>query len=209
MSISPTLRSVITKDFENKVKKFDNEDVKEGSVVLLGDSMFDYFDHKKYLKGNIVNRGIAGDTSKGVLKRLEQIYKIKPKVVLLHIGSNDIVRYEEECIDLVRRILDIKYKLETNIPEVRVHVLSLSPVLRDSVKTNKSFMKHRTNEIIQEINEELNIYTDIIDVNGCLTDDKTGSLKESFTTDGLHLTDLGYKWFSKHIAKNIKEVDLI
>lgn len=206
--MSELLYAVIDADYKNQVKKFDEEKVLKDSIVFIGDSIIDYFDTNKYYDNdNLVNRGIAGDTTRGVLNRLDQIINIKPKVVVLSIGSNDITRYHSSVSEIVKSILQIKYELETNIENVKVYILSLTPVLRDHAITNNIYMKTRNNDIIDEINDELTIYTKIIDTNGCLKD-SNNNLKLDYTVDGLHLTELGYQVFSSVIANAINELKL-
>lgn len=205
MAINGTLLAVIASDYKNKVELFNKEVVKPGSIVLLGDSLFGFFNNKDYFNDKIINRGISGDTTKGVLERLDQIINIDPSVVIINIGSNDIPRFDDPADTITRRILQIKYELESNIKDVKVYILSLSPVLRDNPVSNMAYMRNRTNSLIMEVNDELNIYTDIIDVNGCLSDDN-GNLRLEYTTDGLHLTKAGYDIFVRHMSKYIKEL---
>lgn len=64
------------------------------AVVFLGDSITDYW--KDDLGGHfpglkIANRGIAGDTTRGVLIRLpEDVLALHPRAVVLLIGTNDL-----------------------------------------------------------------------------------------------------------------------
>lgn len=66
----------------------------QGAVVLLGDSITQGWgeDFSAYFPGvKIANRGISGDTSRGVLIRLkEDVLALKPKAVVLLIGTNDL-----------------------------------------------------------------------------------------------------------------------
>lgn len=206
--MSKLLYAVIDSDYKRQTANFEKENVKDGSIVLLGDSMMDYFKTENYfLNDNIINRGIGGDTTDGVLKRLDQIIKIKPSVVLLSIGSNNITRYHNSANEIVKKILQIKYELESNIPDVKVYVLTLTPVLRDSEITNKIYMQTRNNDIIDEINDELAVYTKVVDTNWILKD-QNNNLKLEYTYDGLHLSELGYQVYSNAIAESVSELKL-
>lgn len=206
--MSKLLYAVIDSDYKRQTANFEKENVKDGSIVLLGDSMMDYFKTENYFSNdNIVNRGIGGDTADGVLKRLDQIIKIKPSVVLLSIGSNNITRYHNSANEIVKKILQIKYELENNIPDVKVYVLTLTPVLRDSEITNKIYMQTRNNDIIDEINDELAVYTKVVDTNWILKD-QNNNLKLEYTYDGLHLSELGYQVYSNAIAESVSELKL-
>lgn len=203
------LGAIIKADYEKHIKIFEYEKAAEHSIVLLGDSIIKYFKSEEYYQNtNIINRGIPGDTAVGVLDRINQVIKIKPNLVILNIGSNDIVLTKENSIDnIVRRILKIKYTLESEIQGIKVYVVSLLPVLRDHKISSKSYIRERTNEIIDQINEQLLLYTSIIDVNSYLKD-IDGNLKLEYTTDGIHLSSEGYYVYSKIIADEVNELVL-
>lgn len=206
--MSKLLYAVIDSDYKKQTKIFSEEVVPENSFVFLGDSMIDYFKTDEYYENtNIVNRGIAGDTAAGILNRLDQIIKIKPSVVILATGSNDYTRYNDDIDTIVKKILKIKYELESNVEGVKVYVLSLTPVLRNHEITNNVYMQTRNNDIIDEINDELSLYTKLIDVNSYLKDEDN-NLRLAYTYDGLHLNKLGYDVYGKVIADEIKELKL-
>jgi lysophospholipase L1-like esterase len=66
----------------------------QNAVVLLGDSITQGWgeDFSGYFPGlKIANRGISGDTTRGVLIRLqEDVFAIHPRAVVLLIGTNDL-----------------------------------------------------------------------------------------------------------------------
>jgi len=66
----------------------------QGGLVLLGDSITQGWgeDFSAAFPGvKIANRGISGDTSRGVLIRLkEDVLDLKPAAVVLLIGTNDL-----------------------------------------------------------------------------------------------------------------------
>jgi lysophospholipase L1-like esterase len=64
----------------------------QGSLVFLGDSITQGFDARNLFPGvKLVNRGISGDTTRGVLYRLqEDVLALNPSGVVLLIGTNDL-----------------------------------------------------------------------------------------------------------------------
>ncbi|MFW2177115.1 MULTISPECIES: GDSL-type esterase/lipase family protein [unclassified Moraxella] len=40
----------------------------------------------------VINEGVSGDTSEGVLKRLDKVIEVNPKLLLLGIGGNDVLQ---------------------------------------------------------------------------------------------------------------------
>lgn len=197
---------ILDTQYKQLFKLFEKDIDHKNKIVLLGDSMISFFDEKKYFKNdNILNRGIPGDTTLGVLKRLHQIIKLEPSTIVLSIGSNDYARINENIEEVVKGILKIKYLLLEQLPSVNLYILSLSPVLRDDEISNYNYILNRNNDIIDEINNELALFTHIIDVNSYLKD-SNGNLKKAYTTDGIHLSHEGYLVFSDVIAKNVKDL---
>jgi hypothetical protein len=66
----------------------------QGAVVFFGDSITQGWgtDFKKAFEGmKLANRGIGGDTTRGMLLRLkEDVLSLRPKAVVLLMGTNDI-----------------------------------------------------------------------------------------------------------------------
>jgi lysophospholipase L1-like esterase len=66
----------------------------QGAVVLLGDSITQGWNDRlsaAFPGMKVANRGISGDTTRGVLIRLQDdVIAVKPKAVVLLIGTNDI-----------------------------------------------------------------------------------------------------------------------
>lgn len=200
------LEAIMQADFKKSVIRFNEEVINSDSIIFLGDSIIKYYDTSKYYSNtNIINRGIAGDTATYILDRIDEVISKKPSIVILNAGSNDLVRTKLSHDEIVKNILKIKYLLEEGIPNVVVYILSLPPVLRDHEVTNMDYMKHRTNDDINTINEELDLYTNLVDTHSLLVD-SDGNLDVNYTTDGIHLNDLGYKVFSKVIANSVKEL---
>lgn len=61
-------------------------------VLFLGESLTERVDFYTLFVGRIiVQRGIGGDTSKGILNRLNIIIKITPYVIILEVGIIDLM----------------------------------------------------------------------------------------------------------------------
>ena len=58
---------------------------------MPGDSLTEGIDWRELFPDvKILNRGIGGDTSAGVLNRLDEVIGRHPKIVVLMIGANDL-----------------------------------------------------------------------------------------------------------------------
>ena len=75
-------------------------------VVFLGDSLTDGYDLKKFYPDYLtLNRGISGDTTVGLEKRLDvSAYDVQPKVVVMLIGANNM----DQMLDNYESILRSK-----------------------------------------------------------------------------------------------------
>ncbi|HTH47659.1 MAG TPA: GDSL-type esterase/lipase family protein [Candidatus Limnocylindria bacterium] len=104
----------------------------QGAVVFLGDSITQGWgeDFSGWFPGlKIANRGISGDTSRGVLIRLkEDVLALNPKAVVLLIGTNDLEeKAEPETIaGNLKLILAELIRHNPKMPIVLCHVFPSS-----------------------------------------------------------------------------------
>jgi lysophospholipase L1-like esterase len=193
------------------IRKLSYKDVRRGlfalskiqaaAIVMLGDSLTEGGPWRE-LTGcpSIVNRGIGGDTTKGVLGRLDEVFNLQPRAVFVMIGVNDISLGipKEATIQNFRAILD---RLESN--SVRAFVNYILPVAAN-------YRKRRMNEEISALNVAIaglvagRSNATPIDLRP-LVRDPNGHLGEEFSYDGLHLSPKGYEVWRDAIAPTIAE----
>src|ERR1700744_3391240 len=91
--------SYIPDHWQARVAQFDKEQLKEGSIIFLGNSITEFGDWKQ-LNNNpvIVNRGIAGDITFGIMKRLDEVIALNPSKLFIEAGINDIQKNIPEAI---------------------------------------------------------------------------------------------------------------
>ncbi|MDY0294793.1 MAG: GDSL-type esterase/lipase family protein, partial [Acholeplasmataceae bacterium] len=167
------------------------------------DSMIAYFNLNHYGFSDWSNMGIAGDTTQGLIDRLDAIQRQNPQRVIISMGSNDLVLSnlnKEKIVENMRQIhLEISKLSE-------VFILSLTPV-NDKVEiANHSYIAGRKNEDILMINNMLNeeFKDHFIDVSTSLMNHQR-MLNEAFTKDGIHLNQTGYHVFTEIIKKRLKQ----
>ena len=74
-----------------RIAKFEKEPIVTGRVIFLGNSITEMGDWKKATGDTtVINRGIGGDITYGILKRLKDITDRQPSKVFLLVGINDI-----------------------------------------------------------------------------------------------------------------------
>ncbi|UZQ85548.1 GDSL-type esterase/lipase family protein [Thermoclostridium stercorarium] len=176
-----------------------NKSAKPGSIVFVGDSITDFFRLNEFFHGAyVINRGISGDTTDGVLKRLnESVFELQPSKVFLLIGTNDIGGNKSDG-HIVRNIGEIIDRIREKCPETRIYLQSIYPVSKAGhKKIRKYIVGKRNNEKIRRINEALKEMAkqkgvEYIDVYSHLIDEE-GNLRLEYTVEGLHLTVEGYR----------------
>jgi lysophospholipase L1-like esterase len=186
--------------YANRVARFQAEPIARGSIVFLGNSITEGGKWKQ-LSGDssAVNRGIGGDITFGVLKRLTEIITSQPSKVFLLIGINDIGKDIPDAViaDNLRRIVD---RINRETPNTLVYVQSILPVN----PTVKNFPQHydknahvlNTNMLIKKA--LVTVSAKFIDTHQ-LFSDKHGLLKSEYTADGLHLNAAGYDYWVQHL----------
>ena len=188
-----------------------NHCVTEGQIVFLGDSLTEFFKTAEFFPCfGVYNRGIASDTTRGVLDRLhDNVIAIKPRKVFLQIGTNDLGA-KIPISRIVANIKEILTRMKESIPNVQLYLLSLYPVNAFAVIFSAFFVRNRRNKDLQRINVELEAFCienniKYINVFDRLTDEK-GRLKKEFTVEGLHVSYDGYKVISEILEPYLKGV---
>jgi lysophospholipase L1-like esterase len=103
----------------------------KGAVVFLGDSITQGWHSLANAFPNIkvANRGIGGDTTRGVLYRLQaDVLDLDPRVIVLLIGTNDIGNgaKPEDVADNIEAILQDIKKFNPHLPVVVCEVMPRS-----------------------------------------------------------------------------------
>ena len=104
-----------------------------GAVVFLGDSITQgWGDGLRGSFGNlkVANRGISGDTSRGLLLRLkEDVLRLEPAAVVLMVGANDLAEKasSEIVFGNVERIIAALKRHDANMPIVLCETFPCAP----------------------------------------------------------------------------------
>lgn len=191
--------------YKQRIKTFKKSPLDFEDVVFLGNSITEQgYDWGKKLKlKNVKNRGIAGDVTDGVLKRLDEITYYKPKTIFLLIGINDLFNLHfvkdissEEYV--AQNIIKICEEIHQKSPETKIYLQTILP-------TSQEYMVDKINKVntLLKANKNNSIF-ELIDLHKSFTNDK-GLLKENLTTDGTHLNEKGYKVWTNTIQKHYNE----
>ena len=203
-----TKNSTATEDYYNQkceAFKLENANFAHGQTVFIGDSLtdgcaLDLFYQE--LSTATYNRGIGGDTTAGVLNRLElSLFDIKPSRIILMIGINDINGKvpNSKILENYDKILS---EIKTVLPEAEVYCVSIMPVNKD-LESYTTIDVAETNSRVIEINPEIQALTishgyRFVDLHDDFCD-ADGLLKKELSPDGIHLNQNGYTVYSSII----------
>ncbi|MBQ7217266.1 MAG: hypothetical protein IJS39_14920 [Synergistaceae bacterium] len=186
--------------YAERMKEFQAMPRTEGSIVFLGDSITDLLDFGEVLPSyHIINRGISGDTTSGVLRRLGEVISLRPRKLFLLIGTNDL-GHDIMPAPIARNIREIVSRVQEKSPSTRIYLQAVFPTRHD---------RSRPNALIQELNAEIKAiaqekHCTFIDLYPLLLDAE-GLLAEEYTLDGLHLSDSGNAKWMAHIVPYLDE----
>ena len=86
-------------------------------VVFIGDSQVQNFPLSELFKNSfLVNRGVLGDDTKGILNRIEEVYNAKK--VFIEVGVNDL-KIGKTVNEVARNIDQIVTNIRTNNPKAK------------------------------------------------------------------------------------------
>jgi lysophospholipase L1-like esterase len=193
--------------YKQRVELFKKEPVVEGKILFLGNSITQGGNWKTLLNDStVINRGIGGDITFGILNRLDDVTKRKPSKVFLLIGINDISKNIPDEV-IMENIFSIVNKIKGGLPKTEIYVQSILPL-------NPGFEKFPPNYDKQAhvitLNKELKKYADrlkytFVDLYPEFLN-KDNLLEAKYSTDGLHLNAAGYShWVS--VLRSLKYVN--
>jgi lysophospholipase L1-like esterase len=182
--------------YDQKLSMFEQMPTPKKAIVWLGDSITDGGEWSElFPQYNTMNRGISSDNTFGVLNRLYEVVKRKPRKVFLLIGINDIARGvpDEVILRNYRKMID---RIQLQSPATKIYVQSLLPTNNNftQFKNHQNKTEHvlKVNEGLKKLCTEkkityINLYDAFLN--------SEGKLHEKYTNDGLHLTGEGYlRW---------------
>ena len=166
----------------------------QGAVVFLGDSITQGWGDSmggNFKELKVANRGISGDTTRGMLIRLPgDVLQLKPRGVVMLMGTNDLEENAtpETIAANMGLILDEISKANASLPIIICEIFPSS-----SSKSRPADKIKKTNELIYNLAKDRKNVT-VVDT-WTLFADAQGDAKPAEFPDVLHPNELGYaKW---------------
>lgn len=154
-------------------------------TVFLGDSITASGDWESWFpRHETHNLGVSGDTTDGVLARIDQVIAVVPDHVCLLIGTNDLGR-GRSVEHVVRNIEYLLVSLRRELPGVRTLVQSIMPRGAEHAERVRDANRH-----LRQFSPTVRcLYLDLWPALAT----EAGDLRPEFTLDGVHLTAEGYE----------------
>jgi len=195
-----------TKFYTDRMAHFTVNPLTDNQTIFFGNSITQGGMWKSYFPDlDVVNRGIIGDNTEGMLARIDEVCAAKPQKFFIMAGINDISqnRANKEIISNYR---DIISKLKSISPQTKIYIQSVLPINNDFGKYKRLIGKEHQ---IVDLNNQLKLlaYNDHITFINLfpLYAGADGKLKNEFTSDGLHLKPQAYNSWVNIIYHYVKD----
>jgi len=179
----------------------------ENRVIFMGNSITESWgniDSSFFIDNGYIDRGISGQTSSQMLLRFRQdVINLKPAVVVILAGTNDIAENTGPISlkDVLGNIISMTQLAEAN--NIKVILCSVLPAIdfwwHHGLQPADKIIK--LNSMIKSYCESKNI--PYVDYYSKMVDEEKG-LDKKFTKDGVHPTLAGYEIMDEVIEKGIK-----
>jgi lysophospholipase L1-like esterase len=168
------------------------------STVMIGDSLTDGAEWKEMFPGSaVVNRGVDGDTSAGVLRRMDGITAARAKKAFVMIGINDFK--EGRTVDAV---FEDYRTIVSALGKSGMRVFVQSTLMCNAAKAEWigcAAIQGKIRDLNRRLAGLASAKVTYIDINAGLTGPE--GLRPDLTYDGVHLNGEGYRIWRDEISK--------
>lgn len=193
-----TMDTTFTDYYYHRLAIFVEEPAQSIDVLMLGDSLTEnggeWSSHFNRHEIKFLNRGINGDTTSGILYRLDEVKRHQPKKIFLLAGINDLANNVLPDT-IAKNTIAILQELHKTLPHTQIYLQTLLPV--DEGYNRYKGLRGKTS-LVDQVNSRLKAiptalpYITLIDLNPYFRENNSNTLKRSITRDGLHITPEGY-----------------
>lgn len=199
------LEMLLANGFTFKINAFtkQNKFIKTGGIAFVGDSITqDYNVYEYFSEYHVYNRGIGGDTTVGLKTRLDvSVFDLKPKTVILMIGTNDLALLKTTPETVAQNIKEIIEIIKKELPSTKIILQSIYPV---NESMSPMTVQPRKNADIIKINQILAQLQQVIYVDVFSHLEKDGVLNPEYSVEGLHINEQGYEVITNLLKVHLK-----
>lgn len=195
--------------YQLQTAMYDIYQTRQADIVMLGNSLTHGAAWNELLgRPNVVERGIPGDQLQGFAARINYVYKLKPKIVFIMGGLNDVYNLipAEEIFATYTKIIE------------GLRVRNIIPVIQSTTYAAKLYGKEfgltaeinfARNREIDKLNKLLSDYAkrnniDWIDLIPRIST-PDGYLRTEITIDGIHFKANAYKIWAAEVEKILEK----
>jgi lysophospholipase L1-like esterase len=189
--------------YKKRMAEFQKDPVVTGKVIFLGNSITEGGKWQELFNDkSIVNRGIGGDVTFGIINRLDDIVIRKPSKLFILIGINDISKDFPDVV-IVNNYKKIIQEIKLRSPETKIFVQTLLPLNPSYPRFPQHYDKGdhviSVNKLISQLAIDENV--SLINLYPLFLDNQ-GRMDAKYTYDGLHLNTEGYKLWASFLKEN-------
>jgi len=199
-----------------RIAQFKKMPIGFNKIVFLGNSITEGGNdwNKRFGVNNIVNRGISGDITEGILSRLDEIIYYKPTAIFLLIGINDIFDNQPDkkninSSQVAKNIIQIAENIQKDSRNTKIFIQTILPVdIQKHMNYNDRSLSSYNSEMVNQIIAINRLIIGqnnfpVIDLHSAFVDER-GLMNKAYTTDGVHLNDIGYKAWVKYVNNYVQ-----
>ena len=193
---------------DNRKYFWKGREAAQNAVVFCGDSLTGNWKDlaKAFPELKVANRGIGGDTSRGLLFRFsEDVLDLHPKAVVLLVGTNDLTAMGKPA-DAASNIADMLDLAEKQMPGMPV-ILCTTPPSANAKAPVALGQRQALNAEIAKLAAVHKAVT-LCDLYAAMADGEGAPRAEFFGEDKLHLSAAGYAKWVETIKPLLDKLDL-
>jgi len=192
-----------SKHYPERIAIFKENRLETNDIIFLGNSITeqggDWGD--RFNNSKVKNRGIAGDTSDGVLARLGELVYVKPTKIFILIGVNDFFT-TMTAQQVYENTLLIVNTIHNESPDTKIYVQTILPTTTESLKVKIQ----ATNSLLQN-SESAEPYSLVL-LHDLFTTQE-GLMNMEYSTDGIHLNESGYTVWVDNVNNLVIETPVV
>lgn len=195
-----------SKHWMEMMQRFEAEPVSRGHTIFFGNSITERGNWRVLLgDSTVINRGISGDVTYGLLDRLDDIISREPSRLYMLIGINDLSR--GFSIDTIcAHYEQILQRLQSGTPGTKLYIQSVLPI-NELVRKEKNMrpLRWKLNDSVLVLNKRIRKIARAYHCTWINTHDlfmdKEGNMISQYNDDGIHPNAAGYAYWVAYLRK--------
>jgi len=193
----------------NRAAFWKGREAGQGSIVFAGDSLTGGWKEigKAFPDLKVANRGIGGDTSRGLLFRFkEDVLDLNPKAIVINIGTNDLTALGK-VDDSLSNISEMLAMAAAQCPKAPIVLCKVPPSENPKAPIKPSEKKALNDGVERLASGRKGVY--VCDLFAAMSNPDGSQRVECFVADRLHLSSEGYARWTEAIRPLFEKAGLL